>query len=418
MKEAVGLLTGIARPIPEVATFVTPVFRSRKGGTIVQRVDENGLVAGFAPITVGEEFESLSAHHLVFTNDPALFGFELGHGRIALGSAHGLADLLTEPETLGPSPGTIHRATRAAIRRFIESAARSRLSESSYSFVVRCHDGPSKFDAETWRQQFSRAWEFKVRLEHEEPAKDGQFGRPAANSLAEANDSDASARPGKSQSEKRTRVLLAEGHAILRAGLRALLELESDLEVAGHSANGTDAVALVQLLSPALIITDITLPDRSGTDLISSLREAQPDLKILVLTAHNSEEYVRMALRAGADGYVLKDVSRAELLHAVRTVLSGHTYLSASARVVSGLLHRSAKDSAESVTDREREILTRVALGESNKLIARRLGVSVKTVEIHRANLMRKLTLHNTAAVTRFAISHGMLTIDDLLERT
>jgi DNA-binding NarL/FixJ family response regulator len=144
------------------------------------------------------------------------------------------------------------------------------------------------------------------------------------------------------------------------------------------------------------------------------------DLKILVLTAHSSEEYIRAALNAGADGYVLKDASRADLLQAIRAVLGGQTYLcsSVTAKVVSGYLRPKAGDAevvtVEHVTGREREVLTRVALGQSNKLIARALGVSIKTVEKHRANLMRKLTLHNTAAVTRFAIRHGMVTATDL----
>jgi DNA-binding NarL/FixJ family response regulator len=218
----------------------------------------------------------------------------------------------------------------------------------------------------------------------------------------------------------RSRLVLVEDHAILREGLRALLELEHDLLIAGEATNGIDAVELVRLLGPSLVISDIALPGRSGIELIGCLRQVQPGVKILVLTAHNSEEYIRAALNAGADGYVLKDACRAELLQAIRAVLSGQTYLCASvtAKVVSGYLRPKVEDStvlsAEHVTGREREVLTRVALGNSNKLIARALGVSVKTVEKHRANLMRKLTLHNTAAVTRFAIRHGMVAASDL----
>jgi DNA-binding NarL/FixJ family response regulator len=218
----------------------------------------------------------------------------------------------------------------------------------------------------------------------------------------------------------KSRVVLVEDHAILREGLRALLELEHDLEIAGEATNGIDAVGIVQTLAPVLVITDIALPGRSGIELIRFLREVQPTVKILVLTAHGSEEYIRAALNAGADGYVLKDACRAELLQAVRAVLSGQTYLcsSVTAKVVSGYLNGKTEESAtveaEQVTSREREVLTRVALGQSNKLIARALGVSVKTVEKHRSNLMRKLTLHNTAAVTRFAIRHGMVTAADL----
>ncbi len=214
--------------------------------------------------------------------------------------------------------------------------------------------------------------------------------------------------------------MLVEDHAILREGLRALLELEPDLQIVGEAGNGSDAVSVIELLRPALVITDIALPGRSGIELIGSLREAGIGVKILVLTAHDSEEYIRAALDAGAHGYVLKDASRADLLQAIRAVLSGQTYLCASvtAKVVSGYLRPKPEDpleaGSEQVTEREREVLTRVALGQSNKLIARALGVSVKTIEKHRANLMRKLTLHNTAAVTRFAIRHGMLTASEL----
>jgi len=218
----------------------------------------------------------------------------------------------------------------------------------------------------------------------------------------------------------RSNLVLVEDHAILREGLRALLELEPDLRIVGEAASGTDAITTVELVNPSLVITDIALPGGSGIELIGRLRMTRHALKILVLTAHNSEEYIRAALNAGADGYVLKDATRADLLQAIRAVLSGQTYLcsSVTAKVVSGYLHPKAEESpdsaAEQVTEREREVLTRVARGESNKLIARALGISVKTIEKHRANLMRKLTLHNTAAVTRFAIRHGMLSAADL----
>jgi len=218
----------------------------------------------------------------------------------------------------------------------------------------------------------------------------------------------------------KSRIVLVEDHAILREGLRALLELEQDLRIVGEAPNGIDAVPTVDSLSPDLVITDIALPGRSGIELIACLRQARAATKILVLTAHNSEEYIRAALNAGAHGYVLKDASRAELLQAIRAVLGGQTYLCASvtAKVVTGYLRPKSEGltlaAVELVTEREREVLTRVALGRSNKLIARELQVSVKTVEKHRANLMRKLTLHNTAAVTRFAIRHGMVNAADL----
>jgi len=219
-----------------------------------------------------------------------------------------------------------------------------------------------------------------------------------------------------SSADRRSRLVLVEHHAILREGLREMLEREQDLSIAGEATNGIDAVEVVERLSPALVITDVVLPGRSGTDLIKCLKQVRPCLKILVLTAHGSEEYIRAALNAGTDGYVLTEASRADLLKALRAVLSGQRYLcpSVTATVVSGYLNGRLEETpeacAEQVTSREREVLKRVALGESNKLIARALGVSVKTVEKHRFNLMRKLTLHNTAAVTRFAIRHGMVT--------
>jgi DNA-binding NarL/FixJ family response regulator len=218
----------------------------------------------------------------------------------------------------------------------------------------------------------------------------------------------------------KSRLVLVEDHAILREGLRALLELEPDLRIAGEAANGIDATNMVETLTPDLVITDVALPGRSGIELIACLRQLRVETKVLVLTVHNSEEYIRAALNAGAHGYVLKDASRLELLQAIRTVLSGQTYLCASvtAKVVTGYLRPKSESlslsAVELVTEREREVLTRVALGRSNKLIARELNVSVKTVEKHRANLMRKLTLHNTAAVTRFAIRHGMVNAADV----
>ena len=211
------------------------------------------------------------------------------------------------------------------------------------------------------------------------------------------------------------RLLVVEDHAILRDGLRALLELETDLEVVGTVGDADAAVIAVRHLRPQLVLTDIALPGRSGIELIRELCALAPDLRIVVLTGHTSEEYIRAALNAGAHGYVLKDSGRSELLHAIRSAAAGRQYLCAAVatKVVSGFVNRyEAKHAVrpeEHVTGREREVLTRIALGQSNKTIARELGLSVKTVEKHRANLMRKLTLHNAAAVTLFALRQGFI---------
>jgi two-component system, NarL family, response regulator NreC len=224
--------------------------------------------------------------------------------------------------------------------------------------------------------------------------------------------------PAAAASGPKTRIVLVEGHAILRDGLRTLLELERDLTVAGSVGDAASALQVVREVRPDLVISDVSLPDRSGIALIGELLLTFRGLRLLVLTAHGTEEYIRAALNAGAHGYVVKDSGRADLLRAIRTVMSGRQYLCASvaAKVVSGFVSgfeaRRTTPVEDLVTGRERQVLTCVALGQSNKSIARDLGLSVKTVEKHRANLMRKLTLHNAAAVTLFALRHGLIEAD------
>lgn len=213
----------------------------------------------------------------------------------------------------------------------------------------------------------------------------------------------------------KTRIVLIEGHTILRDGLRALLEMESDLTVVGSVGEAAGALRVVHDARPDLVICDVSLPDRSGVALISELLFTFRRLRLLVLTAHDSEEYIRAALNAGAHGYVVKDSGRADLLHAIRAVMLGRQYLCATvaAKVVSGFVGgvepKRAPRVEDLITGRERQILTAIALGQSNKQIARDLALSVKTVEKHRANLMRKLTLHNAAALTLFALRHGFI---------
>lgn len=217
----------------------------------------------------------------------------------------------------------------------------------------------------------------------------------------------------------RCRIVLVDDHSILRDGLRALLELEPDLEVVAEAGNYTDAVERVREFVPALLITDIVLPGRTGLELIGEVRKISPATRTIVLTAHDSEAYIRAGLDARADGYVLKDASRTELLMAIRMVASGHQFLcrDVSARIVSGYLcgGEEERSSAEvrNVTAREREVLTLIALGHANKTVARQLGLSVKTVEKHRSNIMRKLELHNAAGITRFALKNRLIGVDD-----
>jgi DNA-binding NarL/FixJ family response regulator len=209
------------------------------------------------------------------------------------------------------------------------------------------------------------------------------------------------------------RLILIDDHAILREGLIALSNMESDLTVVGQAANIAEGLAVAQATQPDLIITDLALPGSTGLQGIVEFRQRVPASKVLVLTMYDSEEYIRAALSAGAHGYVLKDATRSELMQGVRAVLAGHRHLCsrASSRIVRSYLgeQKASPPLAAGVTGREREILAMIAAGLSNKRIAVQLKRSVKTVEKHRANLMRKLQLHNVADVTRFALQSGLL---------
>jgi DNA-binding NarL/FixJ family response regulator len=206
---------------------------------------------------------------------------------------------------------------------------------------------------------------------------------------------------------------LVEDHAILRDGLKALIELEPDFRVVAEFEGVAPSLSCIRDLQPNVVLTDLALPGRSGIELLSEIRTLSPLTRKLVLTAYDNEEYVRAALTAGADGYVLKEATSAELMLAIRTVSTGQQFLckAIAGKILSGLLGDQPQPRpavAQSITGREREVLTRIALGNSNKMIARDLGLSPKTIEKHRSNLMRKLQLHNAAAITMFAIRNGM----------
>ncbi|HEY2685047.1 MAG TPA: response regulator transcription factor [Steroidobacteraceae bacterium] len=211
----------------------------------------------------------------------------------------------------------------------------------------------------------------------------------------------------------KSRLILVDDHAILREGLIALSEMEPDLKVVGQAGTIAEGIAVAIAQRPDLIITDLCMPGSAGLQGIVEFRQRCAGAKVLVLTMHDSEEHIRAALSAGAQGYVLKDASRGELMHAIRAVIAGQRHLCprSSARVVRSYLGERPAVSplASGVTGREREILGMIAAGLSNKRIAIGLGRSVKTVEKHRANLMRKLQLHNVAEVTRFAMESGLL---------
>lgn len=211
-------------------------------------------------------------------------------------------------------------------------------------------------------------------------------------------------------------VLLVDDHAILREGLRALLELEPDIEVLGEAGTCEEALTLARSVVPDVVLTDIGLPGRSGLSLVTELRKHCPKARVILLTAHGSEEYLRAGLEVKADGYVLKDSGREELVAAIHAVVKGQQFLckAIAGTVMAAYRNRDGRGVVatplQSLTTRERQVLTRVASGQSNKAVARDLSLSVKTIEKHRANLMRKLALHNAADITRFALSQRLVT--------
>lgn len=211
------------------------------------------------------------------------------------------------------------------------------------------------------------------------------------------------------------KILITEDHSILRAGLCALLSMEPGLEVVGEADNGPDALRLVKQLAPDLIMIDLKLQGTNGMGAIAEIKQYYPKTRVLVVTQHKTEDCIREALQAGAHGYVLKDASNIELIMAVRSVLAGKIYLSPSIseKVIHVFLVGSKVQNTQSrwdkLTEREREILKLIAEGRTSKFIAEQLGLSLKTIEKHRSNLMKKLDLHNASALTTFAIGQGLV---------
>jgi DNA-binding NarL/FixJ family response regulator len=210
------------------------------------------------------------------------------------------------------------------------------------------------------------------------------------------------------------RILIVEDHTLLREGLKSLLAQEDGLEIVGEADNGRDAIRAIATLQPDLVLMDLSMPGMGGIEATAEIRRRSEKVRIVVLTIHKTDEFIHAALGAGANGYVLKDATQEELRAAIRTVLAGKTYLcpDVSTRVVSRYV-RGAGEAVtvrpvETLTHREREVLKLVAEGLSNRRIAEYLSLSVKTVEKHRANLMRKLDRHNTATLTAFAIENGL----------
>jgi len=215
--------------------------------------------------------------------------------------------------------------------------------------------------------------------------------------------------------ENRLRIVLADDHTILREGLRALLSADPNFEIVAEAEDGREAVRCVEKLGPDLLLMDLSMPRMSGIDAISEIKKRYPETKIIALTVHKTEEYLLATLQAGVDGYVLKDATHDELVMAIHNVRAGKPYLSPgiSEKVIEGYLEGKegslAVSSWQKLSQREREVLKLIAEGYKNKEIAEDLCISLKTVEKHRANLMKKLDLHNAAGLTVYALEKGLV---------
>ena len=211
------------------------------------------------------------------------------------------------------------------------------------------------------------------------------------------------------------KILLADDHTILRAGLKMMLNAQPDMEVVGEAQDGRQAIAETQRLHPDIVLMDITMPDMNGIEATRQIKKLIPEAKVLVLTMHENDEYVFQALRAGASGYMLKEAADTELISALHVISSGQFYLSPIAQsvMVGDYLQRvragEERDSYSSLTEREREILKLVAEGYTNNQIAERLVISPKTVDTHRTHIMDKLNLHSRAELVKYAMRRGLL---------
>jgi len=206
------------------------------------------------------------------------------------------------------------------------------------------------------------------------------------------------------------RVLLVDDHQVMRQGLRALLERER-FHVVGEASNGRDAVQQAEKLRPDVAVIDLGMPELNGLDAAQQIARASSTTKVIALTMHTEDSYVTASLRAGVKGYVLKSQAGGDLVHAIQEVARGLTYLSPviSTAVVEAFLGKRPETIAERLSSREREVLQLVAEGRTTKEVAQALNVSVKTADSHRTRIMRKLDIHETAGLVRYAIREGLI---------
>jgi two-component system, NarL family, response regulator NreC len=207
------------------------------------------------------------------------------------------------------------------------------------------------------------------------------------------------------------RVLIVDDHAVVRAGLKLLLDAEDDLEPVGEAGTARDAIFEARSTKPDVVLLDVVMPDQSGLDVLPQLLHEQPEMKVLVLSMQDDPQYVRAAFAAGASGYVLKEAADTEVVAAIREVAKGGRYVhpELGARLVSAETEAARRAEEDPLSDREREVLRLLALGHTNQEIAKQLYISVRTAETHRAHIMQKLRLSSRAELVRYALTEGLL---------
>jgi len=207
------------------------------------------------------------------------------------------------------------------------------------------------------------------------------------------------------------RVLIVDDHAVVRAGLRMLIDAEDDLEAAGEAGSARDAIFRARELQPDVILMDVVMPDGNGLDAIPTLLHEHPEAKVLMLSMQDDPQYVRQAFIAGASGYVLKEAADTDVVSAIREVARGGRYVhpELGARLVAAETEERKRAEEDPLSEREREVLRMLALGHTNQEIAKQLYISVRTAETHRAHIMQKLRLSSRAELVRYALDQGLL---------
>lgn len=208
-----------------------------------------------------------------------------------------------------------------------------------------------------------------------------------------------------------TRVLLVDDHAVVRSGIRLLLDADDDIEVVGEAGTARDAIFQARSTKPDVILLDVVMPDQTGLEVLPTLRHEHPDTKVLILSMQDDPRYVREAFAAGASGYVLKEAADAEVIAAIREVAAGGRYVHPvlGARLIEAESEEARRAEEDPLSEREREVLRLLALGHTNQEISEQLYISVRTAETHRAHIMQKLRLSSRAELVRYALEQGLM---------